>query len=105
MNQFAAMTVFLKQQIQELKHRFPAYRFDMGKVGARMIEAAQVSPMWGSIFVIDPQGVSIGRLLYSDEGSGPKFSHRKAYGENKGYLLHAFWDEIKTCPMPGLGLR
>lgn len=85
------MIRFLEIEIDYLEEKFPEYGFQAGKVGARDDE----SSLWGSIFVTDSNDIQIGRLLFKDKGDGPKFSHRKAYGENKGFAIDSFWEQYE----------
>lgn len=79
-----------------LKITFPDHDFSVGKGGARMVDGKQCSPTWGSIFVTDPDGMQIGRILFSNG----EFSHFKVYGVRMGQPLpyvtvSPIWDKIK----------
>lgn len=59
---------------------YPQYRFEVGKIGG-WIET-NYQPMWGSIFVTDPDDIQIGRLIFRD-GS---YDHYKAYGHKPNFI-------------------
>lgn len=92
--------VFLNCEIKKLKEVFPSFVFEIGKLGRWYEKGVFKSNMWGSIFVIDSKGISIGRLIYE----GHIFYRAKAYGENKGFPLHDFffmyrmWRRIGILP-------
>jgi len=59
--------------------KFSTYKFHYGKIGSRLLKGEYVSPMWGSIWVTNPEGIQIGRLIFK-EGV---FSHSKVYGAGR----------------------
>lgn len=95
MNKFKQTRSKLSEEILFIKRAFPRYTFDIGKLGARMIDGTEVGPFWGSIFVMDSEGISVGRLIYKDN----IFSHDKAYGENIDDFFHIFRVWKKTGKM------
>jgi hypothetical protein len=91
--QFETMKAFIADRVKRLKAAFPEYKFEGWKIGAHKIGAKQCGPMWGSIFIIRPDGVSIGRLLFADyNGKGPVYSHIKDYSGDE--ILKAMWQIV-----------
>jgi len=74
-----------------LGQEFPSYRFTVGKVGSRLPYYG--TPMWGSVFVTNPDGIQIGRLIFK-EGA---FDHSKIYGCRMGLKENPIWSLLETA--------
>jgi len=96
-DQFKQTKEILAEEIFFLKKVFPDYTFNAGKLGSRMIDGKEIGPFWGSIFVENPEGISVGRLIYKDN----IFSHDKAYGENKDFPIDDFFHIFRVWKKTG----
>ncbi len=86
----------LTDRILTLETEHPGYSFSVGKLGAWMVEGRQCSPFWGSIFVCNPTGEQIGRLIFANG----LFSHHKEYAASRRssdphYVPDPFWGRIE----------
>ena len=86
---FTEFKEYLHSEMNQLQKDFPDYSFSIGKEGGYGIT-------WGSIFVVDPEGITIGCLKFNDESGKFKFSHTKVYGINNPYIkvFDSFWAEF-----------
>jgi hypothetical protein len=98
--QYRAMRDHLDTLVTTLSQVFPDYLFEPGRLGARMAGEAQIGPMWGSVFIRDrARGVTWGRLLYLDTGTGPRYSHCKSFAP---WLTPGPVETVEAWVSPGM---